>query len=195
MTASKIVATLKPTLTAGTYPVVVENPNGQVGYKDAAFTVTAKPAPDVAVDAAPVDAGVDSGPTDPGPLAIDLVDPKCISATLDTQVTIFGTGFVDGMGFELGGQALVAVNVETSSKATALAPKGMPVGFASLVATRSGKSASLANAVEVGCGTAPAARDAGCSASASASSPSSLAGLLVAALAAMLLAWRRRFAA
>lgn len=192
VSASKIVATVKPTLAPGVYPVVVENPNGQVGYKDAAFTVTAKPAPDIASeDTAPVDAGVDSGAVDPGPLTLDLVKPECLSATMDTQVTIFGTGFVEGMTFELGGVALLAVNIETPSKATALAPKGLPVGFSSLVATRNGKSASLANAVEVGCGAAPAARDAGCSAVAPAS-PASLAGLLVAALAAMLLLWRRR---
>ena len=198
VTASKITATIKPTLTPGVYPVVVENPNGQVGYKDAAFTVTAKLAPDVSEDAAPVDAN-DGAALDPGPLTLDLVKPDCVSATLDTQVTIFGTGFVDGMTFELGGQALIAVNVETASKATALAPKGMALGPASLVATRNGKSASLANAVQVGCSAPAAPRDAGCSASPSAPSSagssagsSSLVGLLVAALAAMLRTWRRR---
>lgn len=195
--ASKIIATIKPGIAVGVYPVVVENPGGQVGYKDNAFTVTAKPAADVSADVAPVDAGVDSGTSDPGPLSIDLVDPKCVSAALDTQVTIFGTGFVDGMAFELGGKTLIAVNVETPSKASALVPKGLPAGFASLVANRGGKSASLANAVEVGCNAAAPARDAGCSAgvgAATGSSTRSLAGLLVAAAAAMLLLWRRRSA-
>ena len=126
VTANKIVATVLPGITPGTYPVVVENPDGQVGFKDGAITVEAAPEP----DAGPVDSGpVDAGPVAPrDPLTLDMVDPRCVDSARDNAVTIFGSGFADGIELQAGGKELIAVQVKSSSKLTALLPKGLPQG-------------------------------------------------------------------
>lgn len=196
VTPTKIVANVLSGIAAGTYPVVVENPSGQIGFKDPGFTVTA-PAP-VEVDAGPADAAVvpvdavNDATVDLGPLRLDLVDPTCAATDADTQVTVYGSGFGEGLVLELGGTKLVAVSVETSSKATALVPKGLPRGAASLVATLNGKVASLANAVEVGCGAAPGAKDSGCSAGPTQGAPGAGWPLLLVAGLGMALLLRRR---
>ena len=195
VTSTKIVANVLSGIPAGSYPVVVENPNGQIGFKDPGFTVTAPaPAEDAGAgdtSGVPLDAGNDSS-VSLGPLAIELVEPRCAAADADTAVTIYGTGFGPGLVLELGGTALIAVTAESSTKAKALVPKGMPIGLASLVASQDGKVASLANAVEVGCGSGSGKQDSGCSAATDGRMPlHGGAWLLLAAAAALLLRRQR----
>lgn len=196
VTPNKIVANVLSGIAPGSYPLVVENPSGQIGFKDPGFTVTAAAEPDAGpadTSTVPVDAGNDSS-VDLGPLRLDLVDPNCVAADADTQITVYGQGFGQGLVLELGGTKLVAVSVETTSKATALVPKGLAAGAHSLVATMDGKVASLANAVEVGCGANAGPKDSGCSA-APRRQAGPLAGLVVLLLGALGLLLRRRQAA
>ncbi len=193
VTATKMKATVTAAVPVGKHPVLVTNPNGQVGYKQDAFTVVAKAVEDAsdgaAADSGSVDAGVALGP-----LSIDLVDPKCVESSLDTQITVFGSGFTDGMVFELSGQKLLAVNVLSPSKASALVPKGLPRGLASLVASRpDGKAASLANAIQVGCNAGGGQTSSGCSAGVkSAPHDARSMTLLALGILTMLGLWRRR---
>ncbi len=193
VTATKIKATVTAAVGVGKQPVLVTNPNGQVGYKQDAFTVVAKAVEDAsdgaAADVAPVDSGAALGP-----LGIDLVDPKCVEPSLDTQITVFGNGFTDGMIFELGAQKLLAVNVLSPTKATALVPKGLPRGLSSLVASRpDGKAASLANAIQVGCSVGGGPSSSGCSAGVRGDSQDAAPMTLLAlGILTMLGLWRRR---
>ncbi len=181
---NKIVATVLPGISAGTYPLIVENPDGQVGFKDNAITVEAAPVE--------VDAGVDSGPvTGPGELTIDMVDPKCVDSARDTAITIFGTGFAEGITLQAGGKELLAVQVKSASKITALVPKGLPAGEHSLIAAIGTKQTALANAIQVDCGAGSG--DSGCTAAPAPGAPlSGLGGLLLLLVGALLL--RRRAA-
>ncbi|HAN32195.1 MAG TPA: hypothetical protein DCQ06_11405 [Myxococcales bacterium] len=182
VTATKIVTTVLPGITPGTYPVVVENPDGQVGFKDAAVTVTAAVEP----DAGPVDAGTVT-PVDP--LTIDMVDPRCVESARDTSITVFGSGFAQGISLQVGGKELLAIQVQSSSKLTALVPKGLPTGEHSLIATLNGKQVAMANGIEVDCGSKGV--DSGCSAS---GKPDQRALWLMAVMFGGLLLRRRRFA-
>jgi hypothetical protein len=192
VTPTKITASVLAGLTPGVYDVVVENTNGQIGFKAAALTILDGAPP---VDASVVDGGntTTDAAVDHGVLNLDNVDPKCVSAALDTEITIYGTGFAAGMVLELGGNKLSAVSVVTPSKATALVPKGLAPGPMSLVVTRDSQVDSLANAVEVGCGATGAPAPSGCSAN-HRSAPGR-SGLLVVVFAALIgLMLRRRVA-
>ena len=140
---TQIKANVLPGLSPGAYPVLVENTNGQVGFKDPGFTVT-KP-----VD---VDAGTtaDAGS---GPLKVDEIVPSSVDCTEDTEVTIYGSGFTPGMTATVDGTALLAVNVDAGGhKAQALVPKGLDAGTHSLIVKVGDTSAAKAKALSVQCG-------------------------------------------
>ncbi len=194
--ATKISATVLPDVVAGVYTVIVENPNGQVAYKQDAFTLEA-PEPDI------VDAGAGPEVTTPdttaevssGPFALDDVLPACVSAAQDTELTVYGTGFADGLVLKIGETTLPGVTVQSPTKATALAPKGLGAGMYSVFAEQDGQSRVLANALSVGCGGSSAAPPpaSGCSTGTHGSGKTDgLAALLLAALALAAIAGRRR---
>ena len=182
VTPTQIKAKVNPTLSAGTYPVIVENTNGQAGFKDSAFTVNKKEEPKV-------DAGADSGGgtfNPGGDIKIDVVSPTAIDCTEDALLTVIGEGFATGMEMEVGGKALQAVNVESATKATGLVPKGLSAGKHSLIAKVGGKSAVKVSAVEVRC------EEGGCAVGPQSSPGSSRHIFLVLGLAVLALVLRRR---
>jgi hypothetical protein len=181
--ATQIKAKVNPTLAPGKYPLIVENPDGQVGFKDGAFTVVKKEEPKP-------DAGVDSGGgtfTPRGNIAIDGVTPNIVPCTEDTLVTIFGAGFGQGLEFEVDGRKLLAVNVITDIKATALVPKGLSAGKHSVIGKMSGKSVAKVNALEVTC------ESGGCSVQATAGNSTTSTTLALILLGVLMLGLRRRF--
>jgi len=146
VTETKIEASVLPGLTPGVYPVIVENPNGQTGFKDNAFTIKEAPKE--------VDAGVDSGGgsfNPGGKLEVEGLTPNVVKCDQDTSVTIYGGGFTSQTEFSIGGTALLAVNIESDTKATGLIPKGFSRGKHSLIAKQGSASVAKANAVEVTC--------------------------------------------
>ncbi|MCO4760067.1 MAG: IPT/TIG domain-containing protein [Myxococcales bacterium] len=183
VTPLKITTMVLPGLTPGEYAVVVENPNGQVGFKDKAVEVKAAPTADVAIDA-----GIDAGTVNRGQLALDLVDPRCVSSKATTEVTIFGGGFAEGITLQAGGKKLVGIEVLSPTKLTAVVPSGLAFGKQGLVAELGGASDTLADALEVDC--APTGvKDSGCSA---APSPHQGGGMLLLLLITALVAVLRR---
>ena len=141
-------------LAPGSYDLVVKNPDGQVGFKTAAYKVEAAPV----VDAG---GGADAGAAEVAavPFSIEAVTPDCIaeSATADSVITVLGTGFVDGLVLKLDTTVLVGVDVKSGSKATALVPKGLSAGKRTLYAEQKGATKVLANAVTIGLCGAPSA--------------------------------------
>lgn len=185
---NKIVTTVLPGLAIGMHAVVVENPGGQVGFKDKAIEIKPQQTADVGIDG-----GVDSGPVGTGKLKLDLVDPRCVSSTKTTQITIFGSGFADGITLQAGGRKLVDVTVEKSTKMTAVVPSGLAIGKQPLIAELNGGTATLADAIEVDCKAAPGPVDSGCTSSHQGEAP--MGGLLALAALVGVIAWRRRVVA
>lgn len=153
----------------GTYDLVVKNPDGQVAFKTAAYTVKPAEAPDAAVDvqadvqetvAAPeVTAVPEVAPeaTSAGPFTLENVAPSCVENRQDAQLVVYGTGFVKGMQLKVGTTPLVAVDVVSTGKATGLLPKDVAAGTYSLFGTLpSGEQKALANAVRVAVNCSPA---------------------------------------
>ncbi len=76
VTATKIEAKVLAPMVPGVYTVLIENPNGQVGFKEKAYTVDEPPKP----DPGPVDAGQqDTGPVGV-PAVVPAADSGCSSA-------------------------------------------------------------------------------------------------------------------
>ncbi|MBM4345733.1 MAG: IPT/TIG domain-containing protein [Deltaproteobacteria bacterium] len=192
----------------GTYDLVVKNPDGQVAFKTAAYTVKAAAAPDAAVDvqetaAAPEVTAVPEVTAAPevtpeaasaGPFALEIVKPSCVEYRQDTLLTVLGTGFVKGMELKVGTTPLLAVDVVHAGRADGLLPKDVAPGNYSLFGTLpSGEQKALANAVRVAVSCAPAVvgapADSGCSAGSRGNAWA--AGLLGFALLG-LAAWRAR---
>lgn len=191
-------------LAAGSYDLVVKNPDGQVGFKTAAFKVETPPTPDASseIDAGSAevtvaDTGGELSEVSAAPFSVEAVTPDCIaeSATADAVITVLGTGFADGLVLKLDSTELVGVEVKSGSKATALVPKGLAAGTRTLYATQGGATKVLANAVTIGnCGKV-ATPVAGVNASGCTSGPASTGGpLTILATVMGLLAgvWRRR---
>ncbi len=176
ITPNKIVTTVLPGLSVGKHAVVVENPNGQVGFKDQAIEIKAAPAPDVAVDV-----GADAGNIGVGELKLDLVDPRCVSSAATTQVTVFGSGFAEGITLQAGGRPLVDVTILKSTKLTAVVPAGLAAGKQPMIAELNGGTATLADAIEVNCNPPSGPVDSGCSATPTRRGASSV-GMLLAAM-------------
>ena len=131
-------------IAAGQYDLVVTNPDGQVAFKAAAFTLTGGSS----VDAGAETAVETAAPT--GALSVDGVNPTCVQFDKDNLVTILGFGFVKGMKFRVGTMAMTAVDVQSPAKANALLPKGLPIGEYTLYAElANGDTKALPNAVKV----------------------------------------------
>ncbi len=193
-------------LAAGSYDLVVKNPDGQVGFKTSAFKVEAAVTPDTSsqpdagtaeVTVADTAAEV-SADTAAAPFSVEAVTPDCIAAAAasDTVITVLGSGFAEGLVLKLDSTELVGVEVKSGSKATALVPKGLSAGTRTLYAVQGGATKVLANAVTIGaCGktAAPVAGNnaEGCSANRRSSSGSW--ALLTLACAALVALRRRRF--
>lgn len=188
-------------LAPGSYDLVVKNPDGQVGFKTAAYKVEAATAADVSseVDAGAAEVTVADAASEvsTAPFSVEAVTPDCIaeSATADAVITVLGTGFVDGLVLKLDQTALVAVEVKSGSKATALVPKGLSAGIRTLYAVQNGATKALANAVTIGpcgkpAGAVGAANPDGCRTGTSAGSGPWMLGILVAG--SMILVRRRR---
>lgn len=163
VTATAFTATVVG-LAPGVYDLVVKNPDGQVAFKTAAYKVEA-PAPDVVVapdvsqqpevtQAPDVTQAPEVSPeTAGGTLTLEAVTPACVAADKDTLITVLGTGFQSGLKLRLDGTELLAVEVSSGSKATALVPKGLKAATYTLYAEQAGTTKVLANAVTVGaCG-------------------------------------------
>ncbi len=182
----------------GTYDLVVKNPDGQVAFKTAAYTVKAVEAADVQETTATPE--VTSAPeitpeaASAGPFTVENVAPSCVENRQDAQLVVYGTGFVKGLQLKVGTTALVAVDVVSTGKATGLLPKGVEPGTYSLFGTLpGGEQKALANAVRVTTNCSPAVVGAPASSGCSAGSRGNpfLAGL-VALFVGLLVAFRAR---
>lgn len=116
VTPTTLTIHVMPGITPGTYAVVVNHPNGDVAFKDAAYTVTAA----AAVDAGPTDTGsVDTGPDVTVAPAeapvIDLVTPSSGRNDQVVKVDIVGKHFEKGATVKIG---VTAANVETVTATT-----------------------------------------------------------------------------
>lgn len=200
-TPTEIRAIVFAGVSPGTYAIKVENPDGQVGFLDAAFEVT-EPAEEDAggePDAAPVDAGTpDMGPTGPS-LDVVSVSPSCATPGEETEVRVYGEGFDDTTVFKLGGAQLVGVTIESNGAvAVGLLPPGLETGTHSLVVERGTTSKVLANAIEVGvCGAGVSTNGAssGCTVASASGGAGRGVGVVVALMALLgAVALRRRYA-
>lgn len=183
------VAGFKP----GTYDIKVTNPDGQAAVKTGALLIAA-------ADTVHPDAG---GTADSGASTADFTlvsfATACVDTAKDTDVTVLGSGFVQGMTLRIGTTELQAVEVSASGvKATAIALKGIPAGTYTLFAELPDHKATktLANAVHVGvCGSVVASsggqKASGCAAAPAPISRSALGLLLLAGVAVFA---RRRLA-
>jgi hypothetical protein len=127
VTAQKIEASVMPGVPPGTYAVIVENPDGQIGFKDNALTVL----PAVEPDAGPADTGPDDvGAPDSGPAKkpmIQLVTPASGPVDQTVAIEIIGEGFQVGAMVKVSSTSC-AVEKVLPTKISAKIPPGLPAG-------------------------------------------------------------------
>ena len=102
-----------------------------------------------------------SGPTNPGPVVVDLViqsvSPGTGPATGGTELTIRGTGFAAGAAVTIGGRPATDVTVRGADTITAKTPASTIAGTVDIAVTSNGRTGTLSGAFryEVDTNTAP----------------------------------------
>lgn len=177
-------------LPAGVYDLKITNPNGLSAVKAAALTLLAP------TDSGTTDAGSLDTAAPAGEFSLGTVDPKCIETAADTQVTLYGSGFVKGMTVRIGTTQLASVDVAADGHSVkALALKGMTAGKYSVFAELpDGSNKALANAIQVGQCSVPTVAGSAASGCSSLPVPVSRSGWLALLLVAGVLVLRRRMA-
>ena len=98
--SSSTLTAVTPAHTAGTFDIVITNPDGQVGVLANAFTYAASVSPPTISSVTP-----SSGPTSGG-----------------TSITISGSGFMTGANVFVGGSQATMISVPSSTRITAVTP-------------------------------------------------------------------------
>lgn len=126
LSSTELQVTIPDTLSDGTYALQITSPSGKKGTLSKAISVTSETAPD-----------------------IDSISPEEIDDSTTTDITISGSGFVDGAVVTVGGMPINHMTV-SDTEITGTVPAGAPAGFQNIVVVNpDGQVAKLVGGVSV----------------------------------------------